>query len=654
MAGRPGPTAAALLLALAAAAAGQDAARRLEQVIGEIDRLREEGKLREAGERLASTVPLAKEGVPPALMRRLVLAQNALIVAAASAYGQGEECGFLPEADRKRGGGTPRELARGMFLELIVRLDRLQDPEAREAYLRDPAFAALRERPLARCVFASSWRRPHREVWPGVQVDTGDPMFDALFDFTAHLGLERPGEPSPAREWLAGAMQARNPPGATWAMTWRCALISPQDKGGLPVASPMLQQPELVAAARSQLRGAFGPAPWGFEALCLLNLAIAAGDHDDALALLGRLQRQGGMFYDMGVDKALALLQRLEANDARRALVDVLQAHAAGLPPPAAPPDAHLVELERLLAAGEVKKLRAWFEASQQRSRSKEIGPDLKSDLQAGELAAVSAVAQAYARGEDAGWYTPEQLAKPRFAGLSRPELAVQLLRPILFGLGGGRTPIAETRHMVTTDARLAPLMATPIMRTGAWSWGRPPAEVWPGLKVETGDARFDALFAQVAVLSPRPGALLRPVEEFVRRAPTGGMSPAQVWLYRWRCALLAPAGEGGWPTRLSLLNDPRAVREALRELEASSGAEPTGFQALARVNLHIALGEDERALALVNRLEQEGGFLYDLAVTKGLIMVQNVSGGDARTPLGDDLTARVCGVSRSKQQKKR
>src|SRR5690606_11064507 len=143
---------------------------------------------------------------------------------------------------------------------------------------------------------------------------------------------------------------------------------------------------------------------------------------------------------------------------------------------------------------------------------------DLRADVFAGELAAVTAAAHAYARGEDCGWYSPEELAAPPMKGRTRRALAVSLLVPLLMALNRG-VPAAELRHRLMRDPRLAPLMETPMMRALSWSWGRPPAEVWPDLRLDTGDAEFDALFESVAMLSPRPGMLLGPANEFVNGA---------------------------------------------------------------------------------------------------------------------------------------
>lgn len=192
-----------LSLLLAGSTRAQDAGQRAQEAIDEIERLREAGKLRAAEERLRQTRSIPRQEIPAPVMSRLVLAQDALLVAVAAAYTRGEDCGYFSAEERARDPAlvdrTPAELGLELFATLLERLDRIKDPAVQTAYLTEPRFAPLRERPLARCIFASTWRRPHREVWPGVRVESGDHAFDVAFDLAAHLALQSgcAGSPRP-------------------------------------------------------------------------------------------------------------------------------------------------------------------------------------------------------------------------------------------------------------------------------------------------------------------------------------------------------------------------------------------------------------------------------------------------------------------------
>lgn len=219
--------------------------------------------------------------------------------------------------------------------------------------------------------------------------------------------------------------------------------------------------------------------------------------------------------------------------------------------------------------------------------------------------------AERYAAGEDIGLMTHEQVERQAMVEFSPRAAATQLLIGMLAGLR--RLP-ADVHELVLADEALRGLHDVPEFRMIRWSdWRQPRREVWPDAKVESGDAAYDSLFRQLADL-PMPEAEYdaEPVDEYAHRE-SEFRTPGAAWAFRFRCALLNPVRHGGWPTRLSLLQDPRAVRAALTELRAAG--EPTGIAAAYQVNLAIAAGEREPALALLRALRTSDPFLYDVTV---------------------------------------
>lgn len=631
----PTRAAALLLLLLALPAGAQSTAERVEAAIADGDRLRAEGRLAAALERLRGAATLSLAEVEPALRERLEVAEDAVLAAAAAAWTRGEDAGL----------GEPVALHR-LLLERLASLDA---PARRRPYLEDPAFEALRRVPAVRHLLATRWRLPHHVVWPDLRVTTRDPRFDFVLDLAVHEARLRPGASSIAREWLAAPQPAT--PGAAWTFRWQCALLAPAEQGSFPSSAAFLRDPAKVAPILAEVAREAGDAPWGFEALRLLNLTIAAGDLARAAHLAARLGQAGGVLEDLGLASALALARAL-APDAP--LVARLEARLLGgaVPDEARPTGPVRDALDDVLAlsrTGRHREARARLGLAWDLAEAAPVSSELVIDLRLGELEAIAAAAAAYGRGEEAGWLTADELAARGLSDAAPRRRGAKLLLPALAGVCAGPLPDPELRDRLRAEPGLAPLRATPLLRMTLHAWGEPSARVWPGRPLETGDAEFDRLFADASALSPQPGFLPPAVATWLAREKARATGWADVWSFRWRCALIAPVGEGGWPLRMSLLADPQALAEALRDLEARAGPEPAGFQALVQVNLHIASGQHERARALLARLAREGGPLYDAAVAKALSFALGVErAGKAGPGLGallDELGLHACGL---------
>jgi hypothetical protein len=143
----------------------------LAEVIADIDALVAEGKLPEARRRLDTTRGLA---VPPELQTDLELAQTRLLVAAAAAYGRGEDCGFwtAEEVARISGGDQSRAKARELWNLVLDLMSRTPTLPFRTRALVDPALEPLRTTPGMRATLWASWRRPPREVWKDLELRT--------------------------------------------------------------------------------------------------------------------------------------------------------------------------------------------------------------------------------------------------------------------------------------------------------------------------------------------------------------------------------------------------------------------------------------------------------------------------------------------------
>jgi hypothetical protein len=162
--------------------------------------------------------------------------------------------------------------------------------------------------------------------------------------FNRHAGEEVP-QPGyfmeDAHDWIKGPLSQQRAPADAWAFAWRCALLSPINEGGWPTRHALLGRPDQVADALRVLSERAGASPAGFDAMCMINLAIVAGEHDRATTLVAALHREGGFFYDVGVRHARQMALRVmqaRPNDAPvKALVNDLSEHHCGLAQPPAP-----------------------------------------------------------------------------------------------------------------------------------------------------------------------------------------------------------------------------------------------------------------------------------------------------------------------------
>lgn len=132
-----------------------------------------------------------------------------------------------------------------------------------------------------------------------------------------------------------------------WVFLFRASFLNPVNQGGWPTRLGLLRRPEVVADVIAELdRRAGDTPPAGFAAACLVNLTIAAGDYDRARALLAALEgdAEERFLYDLAAHNArqLALTLRAGQGDSPElaAFLLDLQAHATGLPVPAAGPAA--------------------------------------------------------------------------------------------------------------------------------------------------------------------------------------------------------------------------------------------------------------------------------------------------------------------------
>lgn len=612
-----------LCVLLAAAVPARAQGAKAPAAVAEVDRLRAARKLREASAKAAEALAALGEGGDAALRERLLVAEDAVRVAAAAAYARGEDCGLFTAEERAAAplSGEPLDaLSRRLTTTTLERLLKVEAAESRDLYLKDAAFAPLREVSAARFLFFQDWKRRHLEVWPfpTLRVDTSDPRFDAVFDFAAHQAMLRPGEPWLGKDWL------REPEAPSlWQnvhQCWQRALLFPAD---YPL--PRLRGRDIMDQAVAELGERAGPGPWGFDAMVLLPLVIETGDLPRARFLVEQLRRCGGIVRDVGLNSSLRLFKRLEPLDeAQTALRDLVRAHALGTPPATVEEDAGLATLRagieeqrRLTAAGKLAEARARGRANRELAGD---GHPLDTARAAAEVATNAAAGYAYARDVDAGWFDEEELAR---AGLTKKPLRARghlLLLETLMSLSQG-VPLAEMRHTIMDDPLHAPLRDTPILRCELYVWGQPASVLWPKLDMKTGDPTFDRVFRENAMLSPQPGMKMGAIGNWMDAQERKGMPPVEVWLFRWRCALVLPYGEGGWPTRLGLLQDPVAVGAVLKTLEERV-KKPKGFDAMVRVNLHLAAGDFAAATAAVGALHKEGGIFYDMAVDKALNFV--------------------------------
>lgn len=619
------------LCLLAAASPARAQGAKAPAAVAEVDRLRAAGKLREAGARAREALAALGEGGDAAARERLLVAEDAVRVAAAAAYARGEDCGYLSPEERaaEPSSGEPLAAAsRRLTTTTLERLLKVEAPESRDAYLKDPAFAPLRGVSAARFLFFSVWRRRHLEVWPfpTLRVDTSDPRFDATFDLAAHQAMLRPSEPWVGKDWLKEPA-----PPSLWEtsyQSWQRTLLLPAEH---PL--PRLRGRDLMDQAIAELGQRAGPGPWGFDAMVLLPLVIETGDLPRARLLIEQLRRGGGILRDVGLNSSLRLLQRLEPLDeAQVALRELLLAHVLGTPPAYVEEDEALrplaegiEEQRRLCREGKFAEARARGTANRELAGGRQDHLTLRRQL--AELAMLAQAGHAYARGEDAGWFTAEELARDDLGKAPLRARGVKLVFEVVGALSQG-IPLVEMRHAVLDDPDFAQLRDGPLLRLDMYEWGQPASVVWPRLEVKTGDPTFDRLFRESAMLSPQPGIKVGAIGGWLDAEERRQTGPADAWLLRWRCALLLPYGEGGWPYRIGLLQDPAAVAAVLKTLEERV-KKPKGFDAMARVNLHIAAGDFAAATALIAALQKEGGIFYDMAVAKALALTSNTLRAD-------------------------
>lgn len=637
-----------------APAPGQDPLAELRAGLAELLRLSKAGKHAEARARLDANRALTKgQALPRELALDLLVADGVVFTAAARAYGRGEDCGFYTPKDLTAphlAGKPPRILGVKLQVESDNRLLRTEAADLRARVLDDPLLDELRDTPCWRYQ-AWAWGRAPRLVWPDVKVATRDARFDAVFEAIADKST-RPGAPlhAPVHGFLAERDPQRRPLPDEWVFRYQCALLLPHDHGGWAHRVAFLDDPAQVRQVLDVLRPRLGDAPQGFDALCQLNLEIAAGGHERAKALLVTLQREGGFLYDVAIEQANCMAQAVRRRADRpevRALIDLIAEHSAGLPEPipgftprprprpAAPPPTTairqrvtegLADVARKREAGDLRGARAALDA---------LAPQTKGDLPVDLLAALSvaedavdiAGAQAYVRGEDCGVLSKERLEAAGLAGKPLRARGVALLLDVAQGWSRGR-PTVEIRTALLADPSVAWFRETPLARTSRWSkWLQAPREIWKGLRLRTGDAGFDRMFEQLADQPvPEMGNVFQGTHDWMRATERTARTPAEVWRFRWRCALAVPHGEGGWPTRLSMLQDPRAVDDAIATIRRDAGAAPKGFDALCLVNLELSAGNLDEVEPLLAALEGEGGgLLHDVGVEKAYTHTGNV-----------------------------
>jgi len=308
---------AALCLTAVPALGADDPIEEVRSLLAEAEERLEAGDHLGVNDRMQAIQALQKQvKLPLDVYDHVFLLNLRSQVVAAHSYASGKNPGVIGLNGDEPTPERLRDAARRMFDYPSGSLRQLGEADTgiKQKIVAEPKFEALHRSPRFRGIRWSSWREPRETIWGKVELDTGDPEFEALFAAIASVPSPPQGYENEAfHAWLQKYVNTHTTAADVWVFRIRCALLNPVNQGGWPTRLGLLRQKAAVAGALAELERRAKGKPSPFQAACMVNLAVANDELDKARALLERLESGPTTFlHDFALHYAQQLaMQRL-------------------------------------------------------------------------------------------------------------------------------------------------------------------------------------------------------------------------------------------------------------------------------------------------------------------------------------------------------